>query len=171
MAEPSQRRPSLGPAPGGVLPAASAPAFGLLSPDPPTLDYGQTRSANAITCDSEPSGMTCTDSRTVISYECLASPPSWGDTPMPKCHQLLRAAQPKIGLADSSTAPVGIAADPSGESVQDRRFQQSRCLPVEPHLVADGGRGGVGNTGPGVVGVAGGCDLQRQLGVIAGQHL
>jgi hypothetical protein len=30
----------------------------------PTLDYGQTRSLGAITCDSEPSGMTCTDSRT-----------------------------------------------------------------------------------------------------------
>jgi hypothetical protein len=27
----------------------------------PTLDYGQTRSLGAITCDSEPSGMTCTD--------------------------------------------------------------------------------------------------------------
>jgi hypothetical protein len=28
----------------------------------PTLGYGQTRSAGPITCDSEPSGMTCTDS-------------------------------------------------------------------------------------------------------------
>jgi hypothetical protein len=28
----------------------------------PTLEYGQTRSAGTITCDSEPSGMTCTDS-------------------------------------------------------------------------------------------------------------
>ena len=28
----------------------------------PTLDYGQTRSAGAITCDSEPSGITCRDS-------------------------------------------------------------------------------------------------------------
>ena len=27
-----------------------------------TLDYGQTRSVGVITCDSEPSGMTCTDS-------------------------------------------------------------------------------------------------------------
>jgi hypothetical protein len=30
----------------------------------PTLDYGQTRSFGAITCDSEPSGMTCTDTST-----------------------------------------------------------------------------------------------------------
>jgi len=30
----------------------------------PTLDYGQTRTVGAITCDSEPSGMTCTDSST-----------------------------------------------------------------------------------------------------------
>ncbi len=27
----------------------------------PTLDYGQTRSLGALTCDSEPAGMTCTD--------------------------------------------------------------------------------------------------------------
>jgi hypothetical protein len=27
----------------------------------PTLDYGQTRSLGSITCDSEPSGLTCTD--------------------------------------------------------------------------------------------------------------
>jgi hypothetical protein len=31
---------------------------------PPTLDYGQTRSVGAITCDSEPSGVTCTDAST-----------------------------------------------------------------------------------------------------------
>ena len=31
------------------------------NPDVPTLDYGQTRSVGAITCDSEPSGVTCTD--------------------------------------------------------------------------------------------------------------
>jgi hypothetical protein len=30
----------------------------------PTLDYGQTRSLGTITCDSEPSGVTCTDSST-----------------------------------------------------------------------------------------------------------
>jgi len=29
-----------------------------------TLDYGQTRSIGAITCDSEPAAMTCTDSST-----------------------------------------------------------------------------------------------------------
>jgi hypothetical protein len=40
-------------------------AAGTLSrPGLPTLDYGQTRSAGAITCDSEPSNMTCTDSST-----------------------------------------------------------------------------------------------------------
>jgi uncharacterized protein DUF6636 len=37
--------------------------FGL-APGQPTLPYGQTRSAGTITCDSEPSGMTCTDSST-----------------------------------------------------------------------------------------------------------
>ena len=31
---------------------------------PPTLDYGQTRSVGTITCDVEPSGVTCTDSST-----------------------------------------------------------------------------------------------------------
>ncbi|UXA05070.1 hypothetical protein KXD96_19120 [Mycobacterium sp. SMC-2] len=30
----------------------------------PTLDYGQSMSAGTITCGSEPSGMTCTDSST-----------------------------------------------------------------------------------------------------------
>jgi len=30
----------------------------------PTLDYGQMRSLGPITCDSEPSGMTCTDTST-----------------------------------------------------------------------------------------------------------
>ena len=38
-------------------------------PDPrlgnfPTLGYGQTHTVGAITCDSEPSGVTCTDSST-----------------------------------------------------------------------------------------------------------
>ncbi len=33
-------------------------------PGLPTLDYGQTHSVGAITCDSEPSGMTCTDTST-----------------------------------------------------------------------------------------------------------
>ena len=31
---------------------------------PPTIDYGQTRSVGTITCDVEPSGVTCTDSNT-----------------------------------------------------------------------------------------------------------
>jgi hypothetical protein len=35
-----------------------------LTPGLQTLDYGQTRSVGAITCDSEPSGMTCTDGST-----------------------------------------------------------------------------------------------------------
>ena len=35
-----------------------------LGPGLATLDYGQTRSAGVITCDSEPSGMTCTDTST-----------------------------------------------------------------------------------------------------------
>ena len=36
----------------------------LAVPPMPTLDYGQTRSAGTIACNSEPSGMTCTDSST-----------------------------------------------------------------------------------------------------------
>ena len=36
----------------------------LVDPPPPTLDYGQTRSVGTITCDVEPSGVTCTDSST-----------------------------------------------------------------------------------------------------------
>ena len=31
---------------------------------PPTLAYGQTHSVGSITCDSEPSGVTCTDTST-----------------------------------------------------------------------------------------------------------
>ena len=34
------------------------------NPPWPTLDYGQTRSLDSIRCDSEPSGVTCTDSST-----------------------------------------------------------------------------------------------------------
>jgi hypothetical protein len=33
-------------------------------PGVPILDYGHTQSLGAITCDSEPTGMTCTDSST-----------------------------------------------------------------------------------------------------------
>ena len=36
----------------------------LVDPPPPTLGYGQTRSVGAITCDVEPSGVTCSDSST-----------------------------------------------------------------------------------------------------------
>jgi len=36
----------------------------LAVPPMPTLDYGQTRSVGAITCESEPSGVRCTDSST-----------------------------------------------------------------------------------------------------------
>lgn len=31
---------------------------------PPVLEYGQTRTLGAISCESEPSGVTCTDGRT-----------------------------------------------------------------------------------------------------------
>jgi hypothetical protein len=34
----------------------------LRIPGEPTLDYGQTISAGTITCDSEPTGIKCTDS-------------------------------------------------------------------------------------------------------------
>jgi len=42
------------------------PSHGFPGPNPdvPILDYGQTRSVGAISCDSEPSGMTCTDTGT-----------------------------------------------------------------------------------------------------------
>ena len=36
----------------------------IVDPPPPTLGYGQTRSVGTITCDVEPSGVTCTDSST-----------------------------------------------------------------------------------------------------------
>jgi hypothetical protein len=36
----------------------------IVDPPPPTLAYGQTRSVGTITCDVEPSGVTCTDSGT-----------------------------------------------------------------------------------------------------------
>jgi len=44
-----------------IRPSYSSPGP---NPDVPTLNYGQTRSLGAITCDSEQSGVTCTDSRT-----------------------------------------------------------------------------------------------------------
>jgi hypothetical protein len=36
----------------------------LAVPPMPTLDYGQARSVGTLTCDSEPSGITCTDGST-----------------------------------------------------------------------------------------------------------
>lgn len=42
----------------------SCAARSLVYPGVQTLDYGQTRSAGAITCDSEPTSMTCTDTGT-----------------------------------------------------------------------------------------------------------
>ena len=47
----------------------SAPGFSChgdtnVVPGLPTLPYGQTRSAGPMTCDSEPSGVTCTDAST-----------------------------------------------------------------------------------------------------------
>jgi hypothetical protein len=36
----------------------------IADPLPPTLDYGQTRSVGTMTCDVEPSGVTCTDNST-----------------------------------------------------------------------------------------------------------
>jgi hypothetical protein len=36
----------------------------IVDPLSPTLDYGQIRSVGTITCDVEPSGVTCTDSST-----------------------------------------------------------------------------------------------------------
>lgn len=44
-----------------IVPPTSSPGP---IPDVPILDYGQTQSAGAITCDSEATGMTCTDSST-----------------------------------------------------------------------------------------------------------
>jgi hypothetical protein len=45
-------------------PGFSCVAHTLGQPGLQTVDYGQTRSAGAITCDSEPSGVTCTDTST-----------------------------------------------------------------------------------------------------------
>jgi hypothetical protein len=44
-------------------PAALGCQGGMIAdPPPPTLEYGQKRSVGTITCDVEPSGVTCTDS-------------------------------------------------------------------------------------------------------------
>ena len=43
---------------------ATTTPSGPISRFAPTLDYSQTQSVNTITCDSEPSGITCTDEST-----------------------------------------------------------------------------------------------------------
>jgi hypothetical protein len=52
----------------GVASPKSASADTPSPQDPaltaPTLNYGQTHTVGAITCDSEPAGVTCTDSST-----------------------------------------------------------------------------------------------------------
>jgi hypothetical protein len=53
-----------------ILARGSAPVAGVWHSDhqfpdgSPTLDFGQSRTAGTITCDSESAGMTCTDSST-----------------------------------------------------------------------------------------------------------
>ncbi|MQY31441.1 DUF6636 domain-containing protein [Nocardia aurantia] len=44
-----------------IVPSYSSPGK---NPNVPTLDYGRTRSAGSITCDSERTGMTCVDAGT-----------------------------------------------------------------------------------------------------------
>jgi hypothetical protein len=46
------------------LPSCFQTRQGPTPPAKPTLDYGQTRNLDAITCGSEPIGITCTDSST-----------------------------------------------------------------------------------------------------------
>jgi hypothetical protein len=48
----------------GTQPDFECVGGALAAPPIPTLDYGQTRSVGAITCDSEPAGIACTDSST-----------------------------------------------------------------------------------------------------------
>ena len=48
----------------GTPPSLGCQGGVIVDPPPPTLDYGQTRSVGTITCDVEPSGVTCTDSST-----------------------------------------------------------------------------------------------------------
>jgi hypothetical protein len=59
--EPGLVIPQIGIDPGGpaVMPGCVGTNGGW--PVLPTLDYGQTRSLATITCDSEPAGVTCTD--------------------------------------------------------------------------------------------------------------
>jgi hypothetical protein len=44
-----------------IVPSNTSPGP---NPNVPILDYGQTQSAGTISCDSQPTGMTCTDSST-----------------------------------------------------------------------------------------------------------
>jgi hypothetical protein len=48
----------------GGAPALSCHTDTLRGSVEPTLNYGDKWSVNSITCDSEPSGMTCTDAGT-----------------------------------------------------------------------------------------------------------
>jgi hypothetical protein len=48
----------------GTPPSLECQGGAIVGSPPPTLDYGQTRSVGTITCDVEPSGVTCTDSST-----------------------------------------------------------------------------------------------------------
>ena len=45
-------------------PSYSCAVGTIIYPGQQTLDYGQTRTAGTITCDSEPTGVTCTDTST-----------------------------------------------------------------------------------------------------------
>ena len=49
---------------GGSAPGWLCHGDAFLAAGLPTLPYGQTRTAGPITCDSEPSGVTCTDAST-----------------------------------------------------------------------------------------------------------
>jgi hypothetical protein len=48
----------------GKPPVFSCHGDTLHDPNAVTLDYGDTHTVNQITCDSEPSGVTCTDAST-----------------------------------------------------------------------------------------------------------
>ena len=50
--------------PVGYCHPGGAPLSNLHAPGLQTLGYGQTRSVGVMTCDSEPSGVTCTDTST-----------------------------------------------------------------------------------------------------------
>lgn len=58
----------------GGAPALSCHTDTLRGSVEPTLNYGDKWSVNSITCDSEPSGMTCTDAGPVTSSTLRAIP-------------------------------------------------------------------------------------------------